>query len=72
MSRPRACADRRESDVVVRHRGSDGRLVDASLDRLPVVEVLAGLPVREFRACRGQRHYSGWVLVGDDRRPRGV
>jgi hypothetical protein len=47
-------------DVAVRFRGSDGRFVDASLDCLPVEEVLAGLPVREFRWYRGRRHYSGW------------
>jgi hypothetical protein len=27
---------------------------------LPVDEVLAGLPVREFRSWRGRKHYSGW------------
>ncbi|MBS2963439.1 TnsA-like heteromeric transposase endonuclease subunit [Actinocrinis puniceicyclus] len=47
-------------DVVARFRGSDGRFVDATLDRLPVDDVLAGLPVREFRWYRGRRHYSGW------------
>jgi hypothetical protein len=46
--------------VVVRFRGGDGRFVDATLGRLPVDEVLAGLPVREFRWYRGRRHYSGW------------
>ncbi|MEU5853573.1 hypothetical protein [Saccharopolyspora shandongensis] len=45
---------------MVRYRGGDGGFVDTSLDRLPVDEVLAGLPVREFRAYRGRRHYSGW------------
>ena len=51
---------RTENDVVVRYRGSDGGFVDTSLDRLPVDEVLAGLPVREFRSYKGRRHYSGW------------
>jgi hypothetical protein len=51
---------RGENDVVVRYRGSDGGFVDTSLDRLPVDEVLAGLPVREFRSYKGRRHYSGW------------
>src|SRR5262245_54677729 len=51
---------RTEKDVVVRYRGSDGGFVETSLDRLPVDEVLAGLPVREFRSYRGRRHYSGW------------
>jgi hypothetical protein len=45
---------------VVRYRRSDGRFTDTSLQRLPVEDVLAGLPVREFRSYRGQRHYSGW------------
>jgi hypothetical protein len=31
-----------------------------SLARLPADDVLAGLPVREFRSYHGQRHYSGW------------
>jgi hypothetical protein len=47
-------------EVVVRFRGSDGRFVDTTLDRLPADEVLAGLPVRVFRWYRGRRHYSGW------------
>ena len=47
-------------EVVARFRGSDGRFVDAAVDLLPVDEVLAGLPVREFRWYRGRRHYSGW------------
>ena len=44
----------------MRFRGSDGRFVDATLDLLPVDEVVAGLPVREFRWYRGRRHYPGW------------
>jgi len=52
--------DRSEHDVVVRYRGSDGRFVDTSLDRLPIDDVLDGLPVREFRSYRGRTHYSGW------------
>ncbi|MFI7681005.1 TnsA-like heteromeric transposase endonuclease subunit [Actinophytocola sp. NPDC049390] len=59
-SLPRALPGRRGCDVVVRYRGGDGGFVDTPLDRLPVDEVLAGLPVREFRAYRGRRHYSGW------------
>ena len=47
-------------EVALRFRGGGGRFVDATLDRLPVDEVLAGLPVREFRWYRGRRHYSGW------------
>jgi hypothetical protein len=45
---------------VVRYRDGGGRFRETSLDRLPVDDVLAGLPVREFRWYRGRRHYSGW------------
>jgi hypothetical protein len=51
---------RSKNDVLVRYRGGDGGFVDTSLDRLPVDDVLAGFPVREFRSYRGRRHYSGW------------
>jgi hypothetical protein len=53
---------RNEYDVVVCYRCSDGRFMDTSLQRLPIEDVLAGLPGREFRSYRGQRHYSGWYL----------
>ncbi|WP_029539666.1 MULTISPECIES: TnsA-like heteromeric transposase endonuclease subunit [unclassified Rhodococcus (in: high G+C Gram-positive bacteria)] len=48
------------SEVAVRFRGDDGAFVDTTLRRLPVEEVLAGRPVREFRSWQGRRHYSGW------------
>ncbi len=51
---------RSEECVAVRYRGEEGGFVDTVLGRLPVGEVLSGLPVREFRAWRGRRHYSGW------------
>jgi hypothetical protein len=60
VSRAGGGSVRDEQDVVVRYRRSDGRFTDTSLQRLPVEDVLAGLPVREFRSYRGQRHYSGW------------
>ncbi len=44
----------------VRYRQADGQFEETTLDRLVVSEVLAGLPVREFRSYRGRRHYSGW------------
>jgi hypothetical protein len=47
-------------EVAVRYRRADGRFADATLGRLPADEVLAGLPVREFRSYQGRRHYSGW------------
>ncbi|WP_280364455.1 TnsA-like heteromeric transposase endonuclease subunit [Nocardia abscessus] len=50
----------RSDDVLVRYRNSDGRFVDATMAQLPVEDVLAGLPVREFRSYKGRRHYSGW------------
>ncbi len=31
-----------------------------TLDRVVPAEVLAGLPVREFRWYKGRQHYSGW------------
>jgi hypothetical protein len=54
--------------VAVRYRRADGVFVDTSLDRLPCDEVFVGRPVREFRAYRGRKHYSGWYFsttVGD-------
>jgi hypothetical protein len=42
------------------YRRSNGRLVEAELDRVPVDDVAAGLPVREFRWYHGRKHYSGW------------
>ena len=49
-----------EADIAVRYRNGDGGFVDTTLRRLPVEEVLAGLPVREFRSWKGRRHYSGF------------
>ncbi|MFB7013545.1 MULTISPECIES: TnsA-like heteromeric transposase endonuclease subunit [unclassified Streptomyces] len=46
--------------VQATYRQSNGRLVEAELDRVPVDEVAGGLPVREFRWYRGRKHYSGW------------
>ncbi|MBL7495266.1 TnsA-like heteromeric transposase endonuclease subunit [Frankia sp. CNm7] len=44
----------------VRYRAGDGAIVDTTLDRLTADEVVGGLPVRDFRWRKGQRHYSGW------------
>lgn len=44
----------------MRFRGADGELADTTLDRVAVDDVVAGLPVREFRSYKGRRHYSGW------------
>ena len=46
--------------VRVRFRKADGELSDTTLDRVAVDDVVAGLPVREFRSYKGRRHYSGW------------
>jgi hypothetical protein len=35
-------------------------VVETTLDRVVAAEVVAGLPVREFRWYKGRRHYSGW------------
>src|SRR5580698_9033796 len=48
------------ADVSVTYRADHGGMVDMSLDRVAATEVLAGLPVREFRSYKGRRHYSGW------------
>jgi hypothetical protein len=33
---------------------------DTTLERVVVEDMVAGLPVREFRWYKGRRHYSGW------------
>jgi hypothetical protein len=50
----------RAGRVGVRYRRDDGRSADVALDRLAVDDVVAGLPVREFRSYKGRQHYSGW------------
>jgi hypothetical protein len=44
----------------VRYRGADGEFADTTLDRVVPEDVVAGLPVREFRWYKGRQHYSGW------------
>jgi len=63
MPRAVSTAFAASDDIEVRYRNSGGRFVDTTLDRLPVDEVLAGMPVREFRSWRGRRHYSGWYFA---------
>jgi hypothetical protein len=46
--------------VQVRYRRDSGEFADTTLDRLAVGDVVAGLPVREFRSYKGREHYSGW------------
>jgi hypothetical protein len=46
--------------VRLRYRRADGEFADTTLERVAVEDVVAGLPVREFRSYRGRRHYSGW------------
>jgi hypothetical protein len=48
------------SSVEVRYKGADRELRESTLDRVDVDEVLAGLPVREFRWFKGRQFYSGW------------
>ncbi len=48
------------ADVEVRFRRDSGDEVVCGLDRLPVEDVLAGRPVRDFRWYKGRRFYSGW------------
>jgi hypothetical protein len=44
----------------VRYRRADGEFAETTLDRVVPAEVVAGLPVREFRWYKGRQHYSGW------------
>jgi hypothetical protein len=44
----------------VRYRRADGEFADTALERVAVDDLVAGLPVREFRWYKGRRHYSGW------------
>ena len=44
----------------MRYRRADGEFAETTLDRVAVDDVVAGLPVREFRWYKGRRHYSGW------------
>jgi hypothetical protein len=48
------------AEVRLRYRRADGEVADTMLERVIVDEVMAGLPVREFRSYKGRRHYSGW------------
>ena len=50
----------RAGRVRVRYRRDDGQFAGTTLDRLSVDDVVAGLPVREFRSYKGRQHYSGW------------
>ena len=53
-------AEQRADQVRIRYRKADGEFADTTLDRVTPEEVLAGLPVREFRWFKGRQHYSGW------------
>jgi hypothetical protein len=53
-------AGQRADGIRVTYRASSGTVVDTTLDRLSADEVIAGLPVREFRWYKGRRHYSGF------------
>lgn len=53
----------RAGSVRVRYRRDDGQIADTTLDRVPVDDVMAGLPVREFRSYKGRQHYSGFPPV---------
>ncbi|MGH3156299.1 MAG: hypothetical protein ACRDNF_06965, partial [Streptosporangiaceae bacterium] len=50
----------RAGRICVRYRRDDGQFVDTTFDQLAVDDVVAGLPVREFRSHKGRLHYSGW------------
>lgn len=61
-------AGQRASGIRVTYRASSGAVVDTTLDRLCADEVIAGLPVREFRWYKGRRHYSGWYCCATGQR----
>ena len=42
------------------YRRDDGEFAETTLDRVVAGDVVAGLPVREFRSYKGRQHYSGW------------
>ena len=44
----------------MRYRRADGEFAETTLDRVVPADVVAGLPVREFRWYKGRQHYSGW------------
>jgi hypothetical protein len=46
--------------VRLRYRRTEGKFADTTLERVVVDDLVAGLPVREFRWYKGRRHYSGW------------
>jgi hypothetical protein len=50
----------RAGRVRARYRGDDGQFADTTLDRLAVDDIVAGLPVREFRSYKSRLHYPGW------------
>ncbi len=52
--------EHQDGRVRVRFRKADGELSDTTLDRVAVDDVVAGLPVREFRSYKGRQHYPGW------------
>jgi hypothetical protein len=59
----------RASRIRVMYRAADGAAVDTTLDRVAAEDVVAGLPVREFRWYKGRRHYSSWYWCGTGQRP---
>jgi hypothetical protein len=53
-------ASQHASHIRVMYRAGDGAAVETTLDRVAAEDVVAGLPVREFRWYKDRRHYSGW------------
>jgi len=43
--------------IRLRYRRTDGKFADITLERVAVDDLVAGLPVREFRWYKGRRHY---------------
>lgn len=48
---PLGC-ERQAGRVCVRYLSADGQFADTTLDRLAIDDIVAGLPVREFRSYK--------------------
>lgn len=61
-------ARQRAGGIRVTYRASGGAVVETIMGRLRTGEVIAGLPMREFRWYKGWRHYSGWYWCATGQR----
>jgi hypothetical protein len=59
-------------EAQLRYRRADGEFAETTLERVVVDDLVAGLPVREFRWYRGQTSLFRLVLVVNDGRAGGL